>query len=74
MEDYASKYCISDANNRSRESKGVQSQEESLNATSTHLIRVELPAEDYAVLARRAVLEGGSPEALVAQAVRNLLQ
>ncbi|MBQ8516238.1 MAG: hypothetical protein IJ498_01515 [Akkermansia sp.] len=70
--DYASKRSISVENCRSGEAKETQSQEESLNAT--HTIRVELPPEDYAVLARRAALEGGSPEALVAQAVGNLLQ
>lgn len=47
---------------------------ESLNATITPSIRVELTPEEYAVLAKRAMLEGGTPEAMVAQAVGKLLQ
>ena len=47
---------------------------ESLNATISPSIRVELTPEEYAVLAKRAMLEGGTPEAMVAQAVGKLLQ
>jgi len=39
-----------------------------------YTVRVELPVEDYAVLARRAAQEGVSAEVLVAQAVGKLLQ
>ncbi len=47
---------------------------ESLNATISRNIRIELTPEEYAVLAKRAMLEGGTPEAMVAQAVGKLLQ
>ena len=47
---------------------------ESLNATISRNIRIELTPEEYAVLAKRAMLEGGTPEAMVAQTVGKLLQ
>ena len=47
---------------------------ESRNTTITPSIRIELTPEEYAVLAKRAMLEGGTPEAMVAQAVGKLLQ
>lgn len=42
--------------------------------TGRYTVRVELPVEDYAVLAKRAAQEGVSAEVLVAQAVGKLLQ
>lgn len=46
----------------------------SLNETERYTVRVELPVEEYAVLAKRAAQEGVSAEVLVAQAVGKLLQ
>lgn len=42
--------------------------------TERYTVRVELPVEEYAVLAKRAAQEGVSAEVLVAQAVGKLLQ
>ncbi|MBQ2814923.1 MAG: hypothetical protein IJE66_07985 [Akkermansia sp.] len=42
--------------------------------TGRYTVRVELPVEEYAVLAKRAAQEGVSAEVLVAQAVGKLLQ
>ena len=46
----------------------------SLNEIKNNTIRIELPVEEYAVLAKRAAQEGVSAEVLVAQAVGKLLQ
>ena len=46
----------------------------SLDEIKDNTVRIELPVEDYAVLAKRAAQEGVSAEALVAQAVGKLLQ
>lgn len=46
----------------------------SLDETTFNCVRVELPVEDYAELAKRAAMEGVSAGVLVAQAVGKLLQ
>lgn len=47
---------------------------DSLNETGTFTVRVELPLEDYAALAKRAAQEGVTPEQLMAQAVGKMLE
>ena len=46
----------------------------SLDETKDNTVLIELPVEEYAVLAKRAAQEGVSAEVLVAQAVGKLLQ
>lgn len=58
------------ASSREKTSPGGTSLDEIKNNT----VRIELPVEEYAVLAKRAAQEGVSAEALVAQAVGKLLQ
>lgn len=47
---------------------------DSLNETEAFTVRVELPLEDYAALAKRAAQEGVTPEQLMAQAVGKMLE
>ncbi len=54
--------------------EGTSPDNTSLNEIKNNTIRIELPVEEYAVLAKRAAQEGVSAEVLVAQAVGKLLQ
>lgn len=45
----------------------------SLNETEEFVVRVELPMEDYAALAKQAAQVGETPEQLIAQAVGKML-
>lgn len=54
--------------------EGASPDNTSLNEIKNNTIRIELPVEEYAVLAKRAAQEGVSAEVLVAQAVGKLLQ
>ena len=61
-------------NNSTPQQPEKGSRDISLSQDSRKEIKVKLPLNDYATLAKRAAQEGMTAEALVAQAVGKLLQ